>query len=148
MINQPELWKYTVHIEWSDIDDGYIATVPEMPGCSAFGHFRIDSIKELDDAMVAWLESKEKSMKREKIEKQLKEGIVEVVFKKKNGTRRTMICTLMEEHIPPVFLNGDEQMQQKTRTVNPDVLAVVDLEAKAWRSFRLDSVIEIQRKAS
>lgn len=87
-------------------------------------------------------------MTREEIEKHLKEGIVEVVFTKKDGTLRTMICTLMEEHIPPVFLNDEEQMQKKTRTVNPDVLAVVDLEAKAWRSFRLDSVTEISRKAS
>lgn len=85
-------------------------------------------------------------MNREEIENQLKEGIVEVIFTKKDGTSRTMICTLMEEHIPPVFLNGEEQMQKKTRTVNPDVLAVVDLEAKAWRSFRLDSVTEFTRK--
>lgn len=87
-------------------------------------------------------------MTREEIEKHLKEGIVEVVFTKKDWTVRTMTCTLMEEHIPPVFLNGEEQMQKKSRAVNPDVLAVVDLEAKAWRSFRLDSVIKITRKAS
>lgn len=150
MIGRSETWQYTVNIEWCDADDGYIATVPEMPGCSAFGHDRVTAIKELDNAMVAWLESKEKSTKmtREEIENHLKEGIVEVVFTKKDGTQRTMICTLMEEYIPPVFLNGTEQMEKKTRAFNPDVLAVVDLEAKAWRSFRLDSVIEIQRKAS
>lgn len=29
--------KYTIGIFYSDEDEGYIAVVPELPGCSAFG---------------------------------------------------------------------------------------------------------------
>jgi hypothetical protein len=42
--------------------------------------------------------------------------------------------------LPPVFLNGTEQMEQKVRKQNLDVVSVWDLDKNAWRSFRLDSV--------
>jgi len=29
--------KYLVEAFWSDDDEGYIAVVPDLPGCSAFG---------------------------------------------------------------------------------------------------------------
>ena len=29
--------KYLVEVFWSDDDEGYIAVVPDLPGCSAFG---------------------------------------------------------------------------------------------------------------
>jgi hypothetical protein len=29
--------KYAIVVAYSDEDEGYVATVPELPGCSAFG---------------------------------------------------------------------------------------------------------------
>lgn len=45
---------YTVIIEWSGEDGGYIATVPRLPGCSAFGETRAEAATEIEDAMKAW----------------------------------------------------------------------------------------------
>lgn len=46
--------KYSVEIFYSDEDDGYIARVPELPGCSAWGKTRIEAATEIDDAIDAW----------------------------------------------------------------------------------------------
>jgi len=67
----------------------------------------------------------------------LKEGIVQVIFEKADGSERVMNCTLMESHLPPV----DEDSPK--RKVNDEVLAVWDIDKGEWRSFRLDSVLEI-----
>ncbi|MEK9149963.1 MAG: hypothetical protein AAB267_07965 [Candidatus Desantisbacteria bacterium] len=32
-----EMYKYAIEIFYSREDEGYIAVVPELPGCSAFG---------------------------------------------------------------------------------------------------------------
>lgn len=69
----------------------------------------------------------------------LQNTVSNVTFTKKNGDQRIMKCTLMPEHLPPVEVKeGAEQTEKK---VNTEVLAVWDLEAEGWRSFRLDSVI-------
>jgi hypothetical protein len=57
---------------------------------------------------------------------------------KKDGTQRTMLCTLMPGSLP-AQTDLEEAVQKKTP--NPDVLAVWDLENKGWRSFRYDSVL-------
>jgi hypothetical protein len=49
-----------------------------------------------------------------------------------------MECTLNPELLP-AQTDLEEQVQKKTP--NPDVLAVWDLDAKGWRSFRYDSII-------
>lgn len=67
----------------------------------------------------------------------LKEGIVQVIFEKADGSERVMNCTLMESHLPTV----DEDSPK--RKVNDEVLAVWDIDKGEWRSFRLDSVLEI-----
>lgn len=65
----------------------------------------------------------------------LNEGDVRVVFTKKDGTERTMLCTLREEKIPAEF-------KPKTEATNftDEAMRVFDLEANGWRSFRWDSV--------
>ena len=63
----------------------------------------------------------------------LKNEIVEVTFVKKNGDRRVMLCTLIEDIIPSVT---------GTSVQNPDVTVVYDIEADGWRSFRNDSIID------
>ncbi len=49
--------KYLVEIFWSDDDAGYIAVVPDLPGCSAFGETLEEAAHEIKDAQDAWLEA-------------------------------------------------------------------------------------------
>lgn len=53
--HDPETWGYCVTLTWSEEDDGYIATVPALPGCCAFGADRVTAVKEVHDAMRAWV---------------------------------------------------------------------------------------------
>jgi hypothetical protein len=61
-------------------------------------------------------------------------GVIDVQFTKKDGSLREMRCSLQEQYLPPLM--GETETKD-----NPDVLAVWDLEAKGWRSFRIDSVL-------
>lgn len=70
---------------------------------------------------------------------QLREGKVSVTFTKTNGDKREMICTLVPSVLPV------QETITETKKSNPDVCSVWDLEAKGWRSFRWDSVIEINQ---
>ena len=46
---------YPINIFWSDEDDGYIAEVPTLPGCSAWGRNEADAAREAGDAIAAWV---------------------------------------------------------------------------------------------
>lgn len=61
-----------------------------------------------------------------------------VVFKKSDGSLRTMRCTLREEVLPP-----QTKTEATERVTNRDHVAVWDLDKSGWRSFRLDSVEDI-----
>ena len=65
----------------------------------------------------------------------LEQSPVEVVFTKKDGTERTMKCTLMEKFLPETV--GSD------RPRNDETLAVYDLEKEGWRSFRWESVKQV-----
>lgn len=47
--------KYSMNTVWSDEDGGYIATVKEFPGLSAFGETRSEAIKEAEVALEGFL---------------------------------------------------------------------------------------------
>lgn len=47
--------KYTIEIFWSDNDNGYIAVVPDLPGCNAFGETPEEAVAEIQDAVEAWI---------------------------------------------------------------------------------------------
>jgi thiamine monophosphate synthase len=70
----------------------------------------------------------------------LHEGVAEVIFTKKDGTERVMRCTLDPKYFPAIQQEASEvsEIRQKSNTS----LAVFDVEAQAWRSFRYDSVKE------
>ena len=53
--------KYSVAIKWSDEDNGFIATVPELPGLSAFGKTKGKALSELNIAAEAYLETLEEA---------------------------------------------------------------------------------------
>jgi|GEM_PF-339916 len=51
---------YTVRIFWSDEDSGWIAVAEELEGCSAWGLTREEALREIETAILAWLESARK----------------------------------------------------------------------------------------
>src|SRR3990167_7787417 len=55
--------KYPIEVFWSDEDDGYIAVVPDLPGCNAWGKTEADAIREAHDAVAAWIKAA-RNMKR------------------------------------------------------------------------------------
>lgn len=64
---------------------------------------------------------------------ELKTNIVRVIFTKKNGEQREMLCTLKDDIIPAV---------SGASVPNDEVTTVYDIEAQGWRSFRNNSVID------
>ena len=46
---------YPSQVFWSDEDGGFIATAPDLPGCSAFGATEAEALAELKDAIAAWI---------------------------------------------------------------------------------------------
>ena len=61
-----------------------------------------------------------------------------VVFTKKDGTEREMLCTLIESKIP-----GDKQPKSESTQTSSTVgqaVRVFDIDKGEWRSFRFDSI--------
>jgi predicted RNase H-like HicB family nuclease len=48
---------YHINIFYSEEDEGYIADIPDLKGCSAFGSTPEEALKELQLARVAWIEA-------------------------------------------------------------------------------------------
>ena len=46
---------HKIDVFYSREDEGYIAIVPELPGCSAFGETREEALKEIEVAKSLWL---------------------------------------------------------------------------------------------
>jgi len=76
---------------------------------------------------------------KQKIKEALLENVCDIKFTKVDGTERVMRCTLKSDLVP-----APEHKPEQNRTVNESVLPVWDLEKKGWRSFRIDSVLELQ----
>lgn len=77
---------------------------------------------------------KSKSLIRQK----LTEGPLQIVFIKKDGSERTMNCTLHEDYLPVVQKELNESSFAKVKS--QDALAVYDIDVQGWRSFRWDSI--------
>ncbi|MEP6667580.1 MAG: type II toxin-antitoxin system HicB family antitoxin [Chthoniobacter sp.] len=48
---------YHINIFYSDEDGGYIADLPDLPHCSAFGATPAEALAEAEQARQAWLEA-------------------------------------------------------------------------------------------
>lgn len=48
---------YALNVLWSDEDESYIATVPDLRGCSAFGSTPEEAVREVQVAKRLWIES-------------------------------------------------------------------------------------------
>jgi hypothetical protein len=68
-------------------------------------------------------------------------GPITVVFKKVDGTQRTMKCTLSEALLPP------RTVTESNRKINEGIQTVFDLESNQWRSFKWDNFISFERAA-
>ena len=49
--------KYAIEIFFSDEDEGFIAVVPELPGCSAVGETEEEARSEVKVAIGRWLDT-------------------------------------------------------------------------------------------
>jgi predicted RNase H-like HicB family nuclease len=48
---------YHINIFWSDEDGGYIADIPDLRACSAFGASPSEALAQVELAKAAWLEA-------------------------------------------------------------------------------------------
>jgi len=47
---------YHINIFYSDEDEGYIADIPDLEACSAFGDTPNDALREVQKAKALWME--------------------------------------------------------------------------------------------
>jgi predicted RNase H-like HicB family nuclease len=47
---------YHINIFWSDEDGGYVADIPDLEACSAFGATAEEALAEVEKAREAWLD--------------------------------------------------------------------------------------------
>jgi predicted RNase H-like HicB family nuclease len=47
--------KYHINVFWSGADDAWVADVPDLRSCSAFGDTPAEALAEVEKAMAAWL---------------------------------------------------------------------------------------------
>ena len=75
-------------------------------------------------------------MKRDTLIKNLQKKTMRITFTKVNGEERIMDCSLQENLVP--------ETNESNRKQNEEVLPVFDINKGEWRSFRLDSVTNIE----
>lgn len=76
----------------------------------------------------------------DKLRQELRLSQAEIVFTKKDGTVRTMRCTLNTAVIPP----APQTESKKQRAVNNSVMAVYDVDVNGWRSFTVNQVKSVK----
>ena len=70
----------------------------------------------------------------------LSKNVVNILFKKIDGTERAMKCTLD----PKILPTQETKSSTKKKTEHENVIPVWDLNEKAFRSFRVDSLISYE----
>lgn len=65
----------------------------------------------------------------------LRNNICVVEFTKKDGTNRSMICTLKQDKLPA------SSATSRTVTVPDHQVRVFDIQKQDWRSFNVDTVV-------
>ena len=80
---------------------------------------------------------------KEALQADLRTNVVEVIFTKLNGETRKMRATLS-----PQFIPKEDHTEVVQQLLNEDAerksMAVWDIDANGWRSFRVDRVISVQ----
>lgn len=49
------MYKYETLIYWSEEDQAFVAEVPELPGCMAYGNTPENAVANVQDAITLWL---------------------------------------------------------------------------------------------
>ena len=78
-------------------------------------------------------------MTNDEIIQRLKNEICEIVFEKRDGSHRHMLCTLKDDMLPYVSATD---MRESVRT--NDYIPVFDIEESAWRAFKPSKLISIE----
>ena len=47
--------RYSIQISYSEADQGWMADIPDLPFCTAFGHSPREALDEVERALAAWL---------------------------------------------------------------------------------------------
>lgn len=74
--------------------------------------------------------------KRAKIVEMLQKNVCQVTFEKVNGEIRVMPCTLRRDIVPLYEHSSNKKPNNET-------VAVWCMDKESWRSFRVESVVEI-----
>ena len=99
--------------------------------------------QEADDA--------NRTIMRDWVRSLLQKQPITVTFVKADGTDREMRCTLNPEELPAVVPIGpvdgivteSKKPRKDPKDPDPAVIKVYDLEARSWRSFRMDRLKKI-----
>lgn len=57
MEEQKEMKDYHINIFYSEEDEGYIADIPDLRFCSAFGNTPEEALRQVQIAKTAWIEA-------------------------------------------------------------------------------------------
>lgn len=77
------------------------------------------------------------------LEECLHQGEVRVVFQKKDGSKRTMNCTLLQSYYPDYKFSASGSDNEPT-LAHSSVIRVWDIDESAWRSIRRGSIEEVE----
>jgi predicted RNase H-like HicB family nuclease len=50
-------YRYHINLFWSQRDDSWVADVPDLKSCAAFGDTPEEALAEVRDAITGWLET-------------------------------------------------------------------------------------------
>jgi hypothetical protein len=105
--------------------------------------------QEADDA--------NRAIMRDWVRSLLQKQPITVTFTKADGTDRDMLCTLNPEELPAIavqtgpvdgIVSESKKPRKDPKEPDPAVIKVYDLEAKSWRSFRMDRLKKITAELS
>ena len=88
-------------------------------------------------------------IERAELKEKLVSEVVEVTFTKVNGDVRVMNCTLLETIVPKSTVEVEAPNEVKDaylheeKKVNENLLVVWDVDAKGWRSFRINNITSV-----
>lgn len=67
----------------------------------------------------------------------LRDSVMEIIFIKKDGSERTMRCTLCEDFFEPYA----PKTNTKPRSISTSAVSVFDLDLKQWRSVIPENIL-------
>ena len=72
--------------------------------------------------------------------------IMKIVFEKRNGSKRTMICSLHPDLLP--IPTVEDSRKTSSREPQENLFSVFDIQAGCWKRFTIDKVISVSAYVS